>query len=381
MTKKFTRAFVARPRCIYTGFDLDPADEKLKPSHEHIIPLALGGSNQLVTNDVSAAANSRAGNEIDDAVSSLLPFLMLRHRYGLQGNRKTIPNVKLSGEFLDIDAPARLDIAPNGDLSFQFENEQRIQGQIISLSSTEERVRFLLKGRLIQAQKRQLSLITPFGEIADEEDIEIALMLAERNEGKEFKGRITINVPDYHFAVARLVTKIALGLGHRVLGPEWTFGPGGHTLRQNIWRRPGVRGLTDLRGTLHADLPENLTRLFGPVADHHVMSVLPGGKKTVAVIALFGGEAGTAIIDLGYDSRRLVGKALKKGEPFHCAFAIPLQGSRTLRSLSLQEIAGFGVESGLIPETRAAARLEMEMHRETQADRMTKALFRRGAGS
>ncbi len=369
VVKDTKRRFVSRDRCIYTGVDLNPTDDKLKPSHEHIIPLALGGSNQFVTDDVSADANSRAGKEVDDAVASLLPFLMLRHRYKLRGNRKTIPNVKLAGEFLDLDAAARLDITADGNLSFQFENEQQTEGRLFTLASTEERVRFLLKGRLAQAQKRQMSLITPFGEISDEEDIEIALMLADRNEGKQFKGHITIDVRKYHHAFARLITKIAIGLGHRVLGPEWTFGPGGHRLRQNLWRKLDDRSIPEIRGTLQADLPENLNKMFGPVDDHHVMSVLPGGGHTKAVISLFGGAAGTAIVDLGFDARRTVNRAIKEGRPFDCAFAIPIDENvtnRKLQTANLQQIADFGVENELIPSTRAAAQIVMERHRQNK---------------
>ena len=185
---KKERPFITRPRCIYTGDDLDVSDPRLSPSQEHIIPLALGGSHQFVTNDVSAIANSRAGREIDDEIASLLPFLMQRHRYRLRGNRNVVPNVKIKGKFLDLNAKARVDIDVDGNLSFQFEDEQSTKGNLFALTSTEERVRFLLKGRLEQAKKRQMSLVTPFGSVTDEEDIEIALLLADRNEGRQFKG-------------------------------------------------------------------------------------------------------------------------------------------------------------------------------------------------
>jgi hypothetical protein len=77
------RAYISKPRCIYTGAVLDPTSEKLRASYEHIIPLALGGSNQFTTNDVCAEANSLAASEIDDAVAASFPFLMLRQKYSL----------------------------------------------------------------------------------------------------------------------------------------------------------------------------------------------------------------------------------------------------------------------------------------------------------
>ena len=357
---KRVRPFVSRPRCIYTGKLLDSADEKLKPSHEHIVPLALGGSNQFTTDDVSECANHRAGNEIDDEVANSLPFLMLRHRYKLSGHRKKVPNLKLRGEFIDINAPARLEVTDSGDLVFEFEDEQKTSGQIVTLASTEERIRFLLRGRLAQANKRRLSLITEFGEIKDEEDIEIALMLADRHEGREFKAKVTIDTTGFHAARAHLLVKIALGLGHRVLGPEWTFGPGGMMLRSHLF--PGKKDLNfgRLKGTINADLPDVIPQLFGITEDRHVMAILPM-KRTVALIALFGGQIGTAVIDLGIDSRRLLNSALRNKEPLDCAFSIPLnvKGSRPLQTRSIQEIANVGDLNNLLPESRAAAEMQL----------------------
>lgn len=354
------KKFISRPRCIYSGLHLDDQDEKLKTSLEHVIPLSLGGSNQFTTRDVSSDANSKAGNRIDDAVASLLPFLMLRQKYKLVGNRKTIPNVKIKGEFIDIGARANLDIKSNGELDFRFIDEQRTEGKIFTISTTEERARFLLNGRLQSAKGRNLSLLTPYGQITDEEDIEVALELADRNEGKRFKGSIQINTLEYHFAVANLMVKIALGLGHKVLGPEWTFGPGGHLLRQNLYRRPTDRGLSNVSGSIHAESPDTLINVFHIIPDHHVMAIIPMGKTTLAVISLFGGETGVCIINLNYDSRRLF--LGKKGQvsTLQSVFAIPLvhQGSRPLIGKTLAEVANSALERNILPESRAAAKVE-----------------------
>lgn len=229
------RAFIREPRCIYTGQKLDNNHPKFKPSYEHIIPLSLGGADDFTTHEVCYDANTRAANDIDDAVASLLPFLMLRRKCKLRGNRRGIPNAKLRGEFPEINAKARLDIDVDGKITFQFNNETQTSGNVITLASTEDRVRFLLKGRLEQAKRRQRPLPTPLGTISDEEDIEVALELAERREAGNLKGNIILNPKEYDLARFRLILKIALGLGHRVLGPEWTFGPGGHLLRQGLF--------------------------------------------------------------------------------------------------------------------------------------------------
>lgn len=355
------RFFISKPRCIYTGAVIDSSSATLKPSHEHIIPLSLGGSNQFTTEDVSLTANNLAGKEIDDAVASSFPFLMLRHRYGLKGNRKTIPNVKIKGEFLDLSAPATLEIGPAGDLKFSFEEEQKIKNGAISLASSEDRIRYLLKGRLEQANKRQLSLVSQFGQIKDEDDIEAALMLADRNEGRDFKGTVSFDIAEFNAARAHLLVKIALGLGHRVLGPEWTFGPGGMKLRSHLFPNRKDLNFGTLRGSIDADIPENIRNIFGVADDRHVMAVLPVGKRTFATIALFGGQIGTAVIDLGFDSRRKFNAAINQGADLDCLFSIPLNvsGSRPLQSRSIHQTATAAAMNGLLPKSRRDALLQL----------------------
>ena len=338
-------------RCIYTGDVLVPGDKALKLSHEHIVPLALGGSNQFTTDDVSADANARAGNEIDDEVASLLPFLMLRHKYGLQGNRRTVPNVKLKGAFTDLSgALATLEIDPNANLSFLFQQEQTERGQLVSFNTTEDRIRFLLQARLKQARQRKLNIFTPFGQIQDEEDIEIVLLLVERAEGKQFKASLTLDLAAFHFAVARLMIKIAIGLGHRVLGPSWTFSPSGDLLREGLWITQGSGKQPPIRGSLSDEIGHVLGPILRITSDKHVMAVLPAGQQTSAIIALFGGELGIGTVDLGIDTLALFenfGDEARGG----CVFEIPLAGGvsqRPLVSRTLRQTANEARQAGLL---------------------------------
>lgn len=340
-------------KCIYTKETLVSGDKRLKPSQEHIIPLALGGSNGFVTNDVCAEANAHAGNEIDDEVSSLLPYLMLRHRYQLRGNRKVIPKIKLTGEFLDLDAPASVDIDDEGNLAFNFSNEQQVSGQIFTLGATEERARFLLNGRLKSAKKQEAHLFTPYGEIKDEEDIEIALLCAERNEGKTFHGTIRLDMKEYHAAVARLYAKIALGLAHRVLGPDWTFGAGGDLYRSELFRKSSDATPYKIKGRIAESPPGNLAGIFQIRQGVHSFGIfpLPQSRSSIAVVALFGGECGVAIMDLAYDWSPEVERALSTNKALECFFEIPIDkdiSKRRLITKSLQDLANEAMARNLL---------------------------------
>lgn len=347
---KIDDSTTAMARCIYTGDTLVPGDANLRASREHIVPLALGGSDQFVTWDVSAAANSRAGNEIDDNVASLLPFLGLRHKYKLKGNRRVIPNVALKGEFAEIPGVgATLEIDSDANISVIFHNEQKTTGQLISIGSTEERVRLLLNARLVQARKRGLNILTPFGAIGDEEDIEIAILIAQRKQGKQFKTSFTFDVAAYHFAVVRLMIKIALALGHRVLGSAWTFGPGGDLLRQGLWTAGGLAEAPKIRGSLGDTTTHALGPILGIAPDKHIMAVLPVAHQTVALVALFGGIGGVATIDLGIDSLAFF-ESFEDETRGGCVFEILLNsdGSRRFASRTFKEVANDAARCGLL---------------------------------
>ncbi len=345
-------------RCIYTGIELDPNDPDACPSREHIVPMSLGGSNQFVIDDVARKANNRAGQEIDNAVASLLPYLMLRQKYGLTGHRGSVPDVTMRGRFCDLEVEAVARFTATGEIEFDLKDEHRTQGRLIEIGGTEERVRFLVSQRLKQAKSKGLSLVTRAGDITDEEDIDIALMLETRQEGKQFKAEVAIDLRDFNFAVARLSLKIALGLGHLVLGSRWSRGAGAHRLRMDLFRKPNDPSIAQIRGQVSTELQPDINAALGVYPDHHVFAVVPG-KITTAIIALFGGQLGTSVIRLGSDSRRQFERAAKKGQPLQAVFAIPLhhEGSRPLLRRTWEEIAASSAATALVSEPKATRRI------------------------
>lgn len=345
-------------RCIYTGIELDPNDPDACPSHEHIVPMSLGGSNQFVTDDVARKANNRAGQEIDNAVASLLPYLILRQKYGLRGHRGGVPDVTMRGRFCDLEVEAVARFTASGEIEFDLKDEHRTQGRLIEIGGTEERVKFLVSQRLKQAKSKGLSLVTKAGDIRDQEDVDIALMLETRQEGKQFEAELAIDLRDFNFAVARLSLKIALGLGHRVLGSKWSRGAGAHRLRMDLFRKPSDPSIAKIRGQVSMELHPDLKAVLGVYPDHHIFAVVPG-KITTAIIALFGGELGTSVIPLGSDSRRHFEREAKKGQPLQAVLAIPLhhEGSRPLLRRTWEEIAASSAAASLVSDSKATQRI------------------------
>lgn len=325
-------------RCIYTGRPLVAGDNKLKPSKEHIVPLCLGGSNQFTTMDVCIEANSRAGKEIDDEAASQLLVQMLRHRYGLTGNRGVIPNVKLKGEFEEIQGAAcTLEIDSEANISVRFDREQEAIGAVVQLETTEERFRMLIRARLEQANQRKMELHTALGRIRDEDDIETLIMLAPRKEGKAFASRLTIDLPAFKYALDRLMLKIAICVGHRVLGPDWTFSSRGDQLRSALWTPYDDAGKAPVRVIIADAQHLTLARLLKIDPDKHVIAVLPNGHSTVALIALFGGHLGVAIVEIAGDYSEYF-ETFQDEARGGCVFEIPLAREVAQRRLATRTI-------------------------------------------
>lgn len=72
--------------CPYTDSELDPQ----VCSSEHIVPLALGGTNGFEI-AVSAAFNSKVGAEIDGALANDFLTLTKRNRYDIRGHTRKRP--------------------------------------------------------------------------------------------------------------------------------------------------------------------------------------------------------------------------------------------------------------------------------------------------
>ncbi len=255
-----------------------------------------------------------------------------------------------------------MEISAAGEVAFEFLKEQTVSGtvakggQIVTYGTTEERLRFLLRKRLEQVRQSKVDLHTPLGRITDEEDIEIALMLVDRQQGREFQASHKIDLEAFDFAYSRLMIKIGLGLGHRVLSSFWTFSDHGDRLRQELWAAPTDPSPTRRWGSIYPDANHPLASFLGVEEDHHVMAVLPSGTATtVAIIALFGGAFGVATVDLGGNNLRLFeigGDAIVGG----CVFKIPIDADvkkRRLQSRLFRHLAddaatmGFKLSGGV----------------------------------
>ena len=312
------------------------------PSLEHIIPLSLGGLDAFSVNDVSRAANNEAGNKIDDRLSSNLLLLMLRQRYKLEGHRGGVPDLRFQGSFLDINREAWLEITGEGELVWGFSGSSQSRGKATVLEGSEQQVRSRLASMLHSISGKGLQLLTPWGNITDGEDIETAILLSDKEDGKQFKAQLTFDLRDFQAALGRFCVKVALCAGYKVLGPEWAFGPAGIRLRSVLFAPDVALASCGVRGTLYSDLPLEFRDALGCGPDRHVVAVFPLRKTTVAIVSLFGGAFGHAVIELGTTQGKLFYTPKMIAKPTVCVFQIHLDaatGKRRLVTRRFTEVA------------------------------------------
>jgi hypothetical protein len=110
----------------------------------------------------------------------------------------------------------------------------------------------------------------------------------------------------------RGIFKIVLGLGHIILGPEWTFSTdGGDRIRSVLFSDREHWPAHSLTGFTVGELPPAVRQVLGITpavqsANCHTLAMLPQGTETLAAISLFGGDAvPEALVTLGTERENL----------------------------------------------------------------------------
>jgi len=295
-------------RCIYCRNELTgvSGDQSRQPSLEHIVPLALGGSAKFTTMDVSAKYNHDLGTSIDAPFMNQLPIAMLRHQLGLAGNSGKIPPIVLNARSLDNNEPARISISPDGSIDYQFEtmviDDQKTTHTERLVAGSPERVREILSGMLKKAKSAQKSIYSLQGNQVT--SLDNILGQATVEETTTFKASV---VAMDGTTWVRGLFKMILGLGHVVLGPDWTFSAdGGDRLRTVLFCEPEQWPNHALKGFSAGAIPADVARMLGITNDlrrekWHTLAIIPRGKdcEYVAVVSLFGGDLPDSLVTLG----------------------------------------------------------------------------------
>jgi hypothetical protein len=298
--------------CIYCRGVLnenDPPDDMTK-SKEHIVQLALGGSEEFTTCDTSKKYNNDFGRDIDAPFLNFLPLAIKRHQLRLKGHSGTFPPIKLRARSLDNGEALTVAIDVDGNISYDFPPtvmaDRKLTHTEHLVAGSPERVREILAGMLAKARQRGNTIYSSTGERMSE--IADFKRHFEVEETETVRASVLMDGDVW----ARGIFKILLGLGHVVLGPEWTFSAvGGDRMRSVLvldrehWPHDSLQGFSSGR------LPPDIARTLGITeavrsAECHTIAVLPGFETVKGVVSLFGGkDVPEAMVTLGSERGRL----------------------------------------------------------------------------
>lgn len=264
-------------------------------SKEHIVQYALGGSDGLTTRDASTKYNGDLGRGIDSYFINLLPLAIKRHMLKLAGQGGAIPPIKWRARSLDNGELATITIHPDYQVDYAFapvvvddtkptHTERLVAGSL-------DKVQKILAGMLAKAEIQGKHIYSKTGEkIASAQDF---APYFEIEETTEF--RASVQAFDFEVWV-RGMFKIVLGLGHVILGPDWTFSTdGGDRVRSVLFCDREHWPASSLKGFATGELPPEIRKMIGITsavrnANQHTLVILPQDSEAVAAISLFGGD-------------------------------------------------------------------------------------------
>jgi hypothetical protein len=292
---------MALVKCIYSWMDLnqDIPQNDYTQSKEHIVPWAIGGSDGLVTHDASKKYNNDFGSSIDEPFANTLPIAIKRHELGLKSQSGVIPPIVWQLRSRDTNEIGKITIDIDGNVSVKFDpivvTEDHSSYQRRLVAGSPESVKRIFDGMLKAAHSRNQNIYDPNGDVI--ESWEDALAGAEIESSHAFSGNVV--ALDFN-AWNRGMFKMALGLAHLVLGPDWTFSADADRLRAVLVNErkdwPPFQGV-------NPPLPPEIERCLGidqnvRTAQQHTLIVLPG-RQPLAVISLFGGSVPQFAISVG----------------------------------------------------------------------------------
>ena len=300
-------------RCIYCRSELNdnnPQDEMTR-SREHIVPFAIGGSNAFSTFDVSKQYNNDFGRDIDAKFINLLPISIKRQMLHLVGQSGKVPPIVWRGKSTDNGAPSTITIHNDWKVECEFDiSTKRIDKQtheIFSISGDADKVKGILSGMLEKYKKQGKRIYSMSGEeIRKMDDFSNHYEIEENN-------HFGSSVKAFDFDVwTRGIFKMILGLGHVLLGPEWTFSSdGGDRFRTVLTTERQHWPVNSMRGFATGELPSEIAHILGinqkvREKNRHTLAILPYESETVAVVSLFGGkDVPEVLVGLGGETGKL----------------------------------------------------------------------------
>jgi hypothetical protein len=290
--------------CPYCGFDHDDAT---KTSSEHVIPYAMGGSNDF-TIVVCELSNNQLGGQVDRPIIEFFPVRSERFFLGLNGTDGTPPTLDMSGvTYLQgREMQLRNVLGPDGkDTRITSREIERIpmgESERWNMKGSPEAIRKALAGKIRDQASKGKWVKNDRGEIITLENLD--QILQEVTE--EIPNPCVLRKIEFDYLwTRRFFAKIALAIGHYLFGESFSRSKRADELRRTMQAptmdETGIKGAVVFPDT-HALPP--LAARFKTQGAHTI--IVSHGRPRLLTISLFGWLDACLALDEIRDGERMV---------------------------------------------------------------------------
>ena len=249
--------------CIYSG-ELHDEGER---SDEHIIPYALGGSNQLITRDVARIPNNEVGRTADSRLIN--NFFMANERWErrIASEDGHVPTVEFRGQVRIGDEWTKATFRIHPDRTTELIVPPRVESDWKELNFKIACDPNDLPGIAANIEKKGTKRSLPFQLLDHTKSTnEVTIPEPEMAAGFSFEAD----------TMALGFVKIALATGHRVLGYQWSQSEHADRLRGALrdqaddidWEQHAIHG------SIWPNADAGLNQVLSAGPDRHVLLVL-----------------------------------------------------------------------------------------------------------
>ena len=273
--------------CPYCGITHE--DETVVTSIEHVIPYAIGGSNDL-TIVTCKRSNNTLGSDVDAPFMNFFPVRCDRFFLGLKSADRRQPILDLGGIGCIEGKEVPISYVVSGDnkeLKIARPNVLKTPSadgnEQWQVSGDPNEVCEIIRGKLRKQIKLGKTITLQDGSILREEDID-----------KRFAENVIVTqnpsvlkTIDFDYLMSiRFFSKLALAMGHLQFGEKFSRSSTGKTLRRHMT----VQSLEDvtLAGAVWPQT-DSVKRMLELIAkkDHHVIAIMDGEPPAI-LVSLFG---------------------------------------------------------------------------------------------
>jgi hypothetical protein len=235
------------------------------------------------------------GHQIDAPLVNDFLVYASRSQHDLPGKSGNPPNIKVAYTDMGVEGhsvfyPDRIEQHIKPSVVW----EQNLGGEAsVSVSGSLERVQEILRGMLRKSPEKLG--FTSLGDDQLEGTLEHLLQLAETKTFETIQCQVCVDLNAIHKGLA----KIALGVGHILLGEEWTFSSSADVLR-SVFLRGGAPQEEAPPLPAFGVPPELREKFVGSEAwpeGAHFVAVLPFDNELLFIVSLFGSDALTIAFD------------------------------------------------------------------------------------